>query len=75
MSVEDVRAKFPIKTICNIDGEKTYKSINEIRKALYGNASANPTSLEGGRGGAVATSVYSCMQKYVPTWPPHGTQG
>ena len=48
VSVEDVRANLPIKTIPNIIGETSYKAINEIREALYGNAAAIPTALEGG---------------------------
>ena len=45
MSVEYVRAKLTIKTIPNIIGETSYKAINEIREALYGNAAAIPISL------------------------------
>ena len=57
MSVEDVRAKLPIKTIPNLIFQTSYKAINEMREALYGNASAIPMKL-GGRGGAVATLFY-----------------
>ena len=42
MSVEDVRAKLPIKTIPNLIFQTSYKAINEMREALYGNASAIP---------------------------------
>ena len=56
MSVEDVRAKFPIKNIPYIIGEPTYKAINEIREALYLNAAVIPTML-GGRG---AISTLAC---------------
>ena len=31
MSVEDIRAKFPIKTIPKIIDEPTYKAINKLR--------------------------------------------
>ena len=34
MSIEDIRAKFPIKTIPAIIGDPTYKAINEVREAL-----------------------------------------
>ena len=55
MSVEDVRAKFPIKNIPYIIGEPTYKAIYELREALYANATTIPTTLGGG---ATATSNY-----------------
>ena len=59
MSVEYVRAKLTIKTIPNIIGETSYKAINEIKEALYGNVSGIPMELEGGGGGvAVDASVY-----------------
>ena len=47
MSMEDVRAKFTIKTIPNIIGDPTYKAVNELREALYANKSAISTMLEG----------------------------
>ena len=35
MSVEDVRAKSPIKSIPTLIGDMSYKAINEMREALY----------------------------------------
>ena len=46
MSVKDIRAKYPIKTIPKIIGEPTYKAINDLREALYVNAAAIPTTIE-----------------------------
>ena len=60
MLVEDVRAKFPIKNIPNIICETTYKSINEMREALYANTPTIPTILNGG--GAIATPYFSWIQ-------------
>ena len=56
MLVEDVRAKFPIKTIPNIIGEPNYKSIKELREALYVNAAAITPTLRGG--GTTVTLAY-----------------
>ena len=58
MLVEDIREKFLIKTIPNIIGEPSYKAINDLRGALYENASAIPKTLGGGRG-KMATLAYS----------------
>ena len=35
MPIEDIWAKFNIKTTPNIIGEMTYKAIKELREALY----------------------------------------
>ena len=63
MSAEDVTAKFPIKAITNIIGDPTYKSIKELRKALYANAAAISKTLGGWNNGHVGilvnTSVYT----------------
>ena len=39
MLVEGIREKLTIKTIPAIIGETTYNAINEVRDALYANAS------------------------------------
>ena len=63
MSVEYIRAKFRIKTTPNIIGDPTYKSIKELRKALYANAAAISKTLGGWNNGHVGilvnTSVYT----------------
>ena len=57
------RAKFPIKTILGIIGERTYKANNKLREALYANAAAIPMTLGGGRNGHISlltdVAVYS----------------
>ena len=45
MSVKDARGTFPIKNITHIIGDPNYKSINELREAMYANAAAIPTTL------------------------------
>ena len=59
--VEDIRAKFPIKTIPKIIGEPTYKATNNLREALYANTAAIPTALVGG--GEMSTLAYSWTQQ------------
>ena len=53
MSVKEIRAKFPIKTILKILGEPNYKAINELIEVLYANAASIPTTLGGGRNGHI----------------------
>ena len=71
-SVEDIRAKFPNKNIPKIIGEPTYKSINEMREALYENASATPTALGGVRndhiGLAMGAAVYANVVTLHPSY-------
>eukprot|EP00957_Ditylum_brightwellii_P047853 3634496-Ditylum_brightwellii.AAC.1 len=45
----DMKARFPNKTITQMDGEPNYDSINALCMQLYGNAGAIPTGLGGGR--------------------------
>ena len=63
MSVEDIRAKFPIKNILRIIGDPTYKAINKLREDMYANAAAIPKNLGGGRyfhiGLLMDTAVYA----------------
>ena len=48
MSDEDIREKFPIKTIPKIIGEPTYKATNKLMEGLYANTAAILTALRGG---------------------------
>ena len=83
ISVEDVRAELPIKTIPTIIGKPTYQAINELREALYANASAIPMTLSGGRNGNVGlimdTEFYANLPGTpykIPTEPgPYATHG
>ena len=49
LSVEDVVAKLPMKTMPKIDGEPDYGNINTMMQLLYGNAALLPTTLGGGQ--------------------------
>ena len=84
MSIEDIRAKFPIKTIPAIIGDPTYKAINDLREALYANAATIPTMLGGARNGHIGllmdTSVYAniattdyTIPTETGTYAQHGT--
>ena len=64
MSVENIRAKFPIKTIPSIICEPTYNAINKIREVLYANAATIPKTL---REDAMATLASSWTQQFMLT--------
>ena len=58
ISVKDVRANLPIKTIPKSIVEPTYQSINELREALYENLAAIPEMLGGGCNRHVGLILY-----------------
>jgi hypothetical protein len=47
LSVADIVAKFPVKTLPIITGEPDYASIGQIIQIVYGNAAALPTTIGG----------------------------
>jgi hypothetical protein len=53
LSVDDIIAKFPNKTIPTIHGEPDYAAISNIVQLMYGNAASLPTTLGGGQHGHV----------------------
>ena len=53
LSVDDVVAKFPMKTMHKIDGEPDYNNINTMMQLLYGNATSPLTTLGGGQHGHI----------------------
>ena len=53
LSVDDVVAKFPMKTMPKIDGEPDYRNINMMMQLLYGKAASLPTLLGGGKYGHI----------------------
>jgi len=53
LSVDDIIAKFPSKTIPTIQGEPDYASISNMVQLMYGNAASLPTTLGGGQHGHV----------------------
>ena len=67
MLVEDIREKFTIKTTPKIIGDPTYKAINNLREALYANASAIPTTLEEGCNGHIGLPMDALVYSKVST--------
>ena len=53
LSVDNVVAKFPMKTMPKIDGEPDYGNINTMMQLLYDNAASLPTTLGGGQHGHI----------------------
>ena len=53
LSVDDIVAKFPAKTIPHIQGEPDYASINDMVQMLYSNAASLATTLGGGQHGHI----------------------
>jgi hypothetical protein len=48
LSVADIVAKFPVKTLPVITGEPDYETIGQIIQTIYGNAASLPTTIGGG---------------------------
>ena len=61
--VDDVVAKFPMKTMPKIDGEPDYGNINTMMQLLYGNTTSLPTTLGGGQHGHI--SIIMTPQLYT----------
>ena len=53
LSVDDVVAKFPMKTMPKIDREPDYGNINTMMQLLYRKAASVPTTLGGGQHGHI----------------------
>ena len=53
LSVDDVVAKFPMKTMPKIDGEPNYINSNTMMQLLYENATSLPSPLGGGQHGHI----------------------
>jgi hypothetical protein len=53
LSVADIVAKFPVKTLPIITGEPDYATIGQIIQTLYGNAASLPTTIGGGAHGHI----------------------
>jgi hypothetical protein len=45
LSVDDIKAKFPTKTLPVVVGEPTYENIRVLTEALYGNAASLHVSM------------------------------
>eukprot|EP00957_Ditylum_brightwellii_P091696 6981921-Ditylum_brightwellii.AAC.1 len=52
-STEEVRSKFPYKTLLRCNGEPNYEYIHDVMMALYANVTVVPTMLGGGAHGHI----------------------
>jgi hypothetical protein len=62
LSVDDIVAKFPVKTLTHILGKPDYANIIHMIKSLYGNAAFLPSPLRGGAHGHVRILKNSLCQ-------------
>ena len=88
ISVDDIVAKFPNKTLPVIQGETDYETINNMVQLLQDNAASPPTPLGGGQHGHIGLlmtpALYTTLSAtaYVPplnpgiqpTWPAGSSQ-
>jgi hypothetical protein len=73
LSVDNIVAKFPIKTLPLITGEHDYESINHMVQTLYGDAASLATTLGGGShahiGIIMRQALYATLTA-IPYLPP-----
>ena len=69
LSVDDVIAKFPRKTIPVITGEPDYNTINNMVQLLYGNAASLTTSLGGGHHGHIGQIMSAALYVTLSNTP------
>ena len=69
LSVDDVIAKFPRKTIPVITGEPDYNTINNMVQLLYGNAASLTTSLGGGAHGHIGQIMSAALYATLSNTP------
>jgi hypothetical protein len=73
LSVADIVAKFPVKTLPIITGEPDYASIGQIIQTLYGNEASLPTTIGGGAHGHIGlimtTVLYATLTPMAYTVP------
>jgi hypothetical protein len=73
LSVADIVAKFPVKTLPIITGEPDYATIGQIIQTLYGNAASLPTTIGGGAHGHIGlvmtTVLYATLTPTAYTVP------
>ena len=74
LSVDDIVAKFPTKTISPIQGEPDYATISQLLQLLYGNAASLPTTLAGGQHGHIGlimtAGLYATLSPTAYEAPP-----
>jgi hypothetical protein len=73
LSVADIVAKFPVKTLPIITGEPDHATIGQIIQTLYGNAASLPTTIGGGAHGhiglIITTVLYATLRPTAYTVP------
>ena len=73
LSIDDIVAKFPVKTFPTIEGGPDYALISSLMQGLYGNAASLPTPLGGGLHGHIGllmpVALYSTLTP-TPYQPP-----
>jgi hypothetical protein len=57
LSIDNIVAKFPVKTLPRILGEPDYANISNMIEHLYGNAASLPSPLGGGEHGQIGILV------------------
>jgi hypothetical protein len=62
LSVADIVAKFPVKTLPKITGEPDYATIGHIIQTLYGNTASLPTTIGGGAHGHIGLNDHSIVR-------------
>jgi hypothetical protein len=73
LSVADIVAQFPVKTLPIITGEPDYATIGQIIQTLYGNAASLPATIGGGAHGHIGitmtTVLYAALTPTAYTVP------
>jgi hypothetical protein len=73
LSVADIVAKFPVKTLPIITGEPDYATIGQITQTLYGNVASLPTTIGDGAHGHIGlimtTVLYATLTPTAYTVP------
>lgn len=66
LTIDEILAKFPIKSLPPIQSEPSYDNINELIQLLYANAASVATSYGGA---TMVTSASSCRLQPTPPFP------
>eukprot|EP00957_Ditylum_brightwellii_P082774 6293309-Ditylum_brightwellii.AAC.1 len=79
-SMEEVRSKFPYKTLSRCNREPNYEYIHDVMMAVYANAAAVPTALGGGAHGHIGLVMKDVLYGTLSggtayTTPPEPVQG
>ena len=68
-TIEEITAKFPIKSISSIVVDPTYETIHQLVNDLYANAAAIPSLLGGGRHGHVGILMSATLYATLSNSP------